>query len=168
MGMLMFYFIPVQLPCLLTSVLNTGNAEVGFIGLGTLASAISALIFKRLKDFAGFPMLMAMAFALMAFGFYLISRSETYITMLTSIFISGLGLGIFIPTSNLWTMQTAPLELRGTALGIMNTFMILGQFFSPIVAFPVIDAFNLQIAFFVAGGFLLLLSLLVFLLAKTN
>ncbi len=136
MGMLMFYFIPVQLPFLLTSVLNTGNAEVGFaIGIGTLASAISALIFKRFKDFAGFSSLMAVAFALMAIGFYFISKSETNITMLPSIFISGLGLGIFILTSNLWIMQTAPVELMGYCFGHHEYFPVFRAVFFPCCRF---------------------------------
>jgi hypothetical protein len=59
----------------------------------------------------------------------------------------------------MWVMKIAPPQIRGKEIGKLTTFWFLGQFLSPIVIFPVLNALSLSSTFMLASGFLFLMSI---------
>ncbi len=84
--------------------------------------------------------------------------------------LSGLGMGMMIPNTNMWVMKIVPPEIRGKEIGKLTTFWFLGQFLSPIIIFPILNVLSLSATFMLASGFLLLMSLgfLAFYFSKTG
>ncbi len=73
--------------------------------------------------------------------------------------LSGLGIGMMIPNTNMWVMKIAPPEIRGKEIGKLTTFWFFGQFLSPIIIFPVLNILSLSSTFMLASGFLFLMSI---------
>ena len=74
--------------------------------------------------------------------------------------IGGIGIGLFAPNSSGWLAAIAPAELRGKAVGGMTSMLFLGQFFSPIIAQPLVNQVGLSATFAVAGAAALLIAIL--------
>ena len=79
-----------------------------------------------------------------------------------SLIISGLGIGLLMPTANLWVMLLAPAHLRGRLIGNLTTAMFLGQFFSPILIQPLINSFTISKSFLIVGIIMVTLALFFF------
>ena len=77
-----------------------------------------------------------------------------------ALIIGGIGIGLFAPNSSSWLGSVAPAESRGKAVGGMTSMLYLGQFFSPIIAQPLINQVGLSATFALAGGAALLIALL--------
>jgi MFS family permease len=84
--------------------------------------------------------------------------------------LSGLGMGMMIPNTNMWVMKIVPPAIRGKEIGKLTTFWFLGQFLSPIIIFPLMNVLSLSSTFMLAAGFLLLMSssFLLFHFSKTG
>jgi MFS family permease len=72
--------------------------------------------------------------------------------------LTGFGMGMMIPNTNMWVMKIAPVEIRGKEIGKLTTFWFLGQFLSPIIIFPVLNVLSLSSTFMIAAAFLLMMS----------
>ncbi|MDJ0765955.1 MAG: MFS transporter, partial [Myxococcota bacterium] len=129
-----FYMMPVQIPFFLKQMPGVSNAMVGYgISISTLASAVVAMNYRRVKQRLSFPLIYAIAFAALGIGYIAVSFSTTYTFSLLALVISGAGIGLMMPSGNLWIMELAPASLRGRLVGRGSTAMFLGMFFSPIL-----------------------------------
>ena len=54
---------------------------------------------------------------------------------------AGVGIGTAFPNLYVWLANSAPLAVRGRALGGMNTALFLGQFLSPLISQPIVASF---------------------------
>jgi MFS family permease len=72
--------------------------------------------------------------------------------------LSGLGMGMMIPNTNIWVMKITPPEIRGKEIGKLTTFWFFGQFISPVVIFPVLQVLSLTSTFMAGAGLLFLIS----------
>ncbi|WPP49085.1 MFS transporter [Catalinimonas niigatensis] len=160
-GMILFYMIPVQIPFLLKELGVVENTLSGVaIGTGTFFAAVASLSYRKLAQKMSFQTFFALAYLLIAVGYGLISISESFTTLLMSLGISGLGLGLLIPNTNIWLLSILPEKVRGFGMGLSGAFLFIGQFFSPIAVKPLVDAFSLSAAFGYAVILALLLSVL--------
>ena len=100
----------------------------------------------------------AFGYLLMGAGFACISISNTYVSIIIGTMLSGLGMGMMIPNTNMLVMKIIPPEIRGKEIGKLTTFWFLGQFLSPIIIFPVLKILSLSSTFMLASGVLLLMS----------
>src|SRR6478736_1343032 len=154
-----FFLIPVQIPFHLKSIGIQKNSLIGeAIATSTLLSAVSSFLYSRIRGKLGFLSIFSLGYLLMAIGFFCISLSETYLLDVIAMMIAGLGMGMMIPNTNMWVMKIAPPQIRGKEIGKLTTFWFLGQFLSPIVIFPVLNALSLSSTFMLAAGFLFLMS----------
>ncbi|TKK69037.1 MFS transporter [Ilyomonas limi] len=157
---IIFFIIPVQIPFYLKAIGVEKNALIGAgIAISTAASAISSFFYSKIKGYFSFLFIFAMGYLLMAAGFSFIAVAHTYTLVVVAMMLSGFGMGMMIPNTNMWVMKIAPPEVRGKEIGKLATFWFLGQFLSPIVIFPVLKSLSLSSTFMLAAGFLLLLSL---------
>jgi MFS family permease len=158
--------IPVQIPFLMKFVLKTNNTQAGFaIAFSTLGSALISLSYRKFKLRFTFQRIYSFSFSLMCCGFCIIAFSSEYWHALIGLFISGTGVGLLIPNTNFWLVETAPELIRGRIVGMLNSSYFVGQFISPIVVQPLIDIYSIQNAFLIAG--IILITISVFFLIRS-
>jgi MFS family permease len=157
---IIFFIIPVQIPFHLKAIGIEKNSLIGAaIAISTAFSAVSAFSYSRIKERLSFLSVFAMGYLLMAAGFIFFSISTTYILVVIAMILSGLGIGMMIPNTNMWVMKIVAPEIRGKEIGKLTTFWFLGQFLSPIIIFPVLNMLSLTSTFMLASGFLFLMAI---------
>jgi MFS family permease len=168
---IIFFLIPVQLPFYLKAIGVEKNALIGAaIATSTLFSAISSISYSKLKGRFSFLTIFSIGYLLMGAGFLTVSLSSTYLLALFAMMLSGLGMGMMIPNTNIWVMKITPPEIRGKEIGKLTTFWFFGQFISPVVIFPVLQVLSLSSTFMAGAVLLFLLSsaFLIFQLSKAG
>jgi MFS family permease len=156
---IIFFLIPVQIPFYFKALGVEKSAMIGAgIAMSTLASAVSSFLYSRIRAHLSFLVVFAVGYLLMAAGFAGIAMADTYVLVVGAMMLTGFGIGMMIPNTNMWVMKIVPPEIRGKEIGKLTTFWFLGQFLSPIVIFPVLTVLSLSSAFMLAAGFLLLLA----------
>jgi MFS family permease len=156
---IIFFLIPVQIPFHLKAMGIEKNFLTGAaIAMSTAFSALSSFSYSRIKGRLSFLSVFSIGYLLMAAGFICISLSESYLTVILAMMLSGLGMGMMIPNTNMWVMKIAPPEIRGKEIGKLTTFWFLGQFLSPIIIFPLLNVLSLSTTFMLAAGLLLMMS----------
>ena len=164
---IIFFLIPVQLPFLMKDIGIESNTLIGAaIALSTASSAVSSISFSRIKGRFTFLSIFCVGYLLMALGYMVISQAHSYSLILAAMLISGLGIGLMIPNTNLWVMKIAPAAIRGKEIGKLTMFWFFGQFISPIVLLPITNALNLPNTFQVLAIVMFGLSILAFLLTR--
>jgi MFS family permease len=139
LGMMFFYFVPVQLPFLLFERMGTGSAVTGVaIALGNVAAAVAGILFWRLRARMSPPAIVGLTALGMALGYAIIGIAAEAWLFALGLVIAGLGLGLLIPNLNQWIVSRADDAVRGRALGGLATAFFLGQFLSPLVSQPVV------------------------------
>lgn len=159
-AMSLFYMMPVQLPFLLAERFEVSSLQTAWvISTGTLAGVVAGLVFGRLKNRLSHAHLFMLAFLLFAAGYLLISLVDYYPLMLPAVAVSGLGVGLTLPTSNHWLLQLAPEYCRARVIGGAASITFAGQFLSPLMVMPLEAWVGLTGAFQLGAGLALLLSL---------
>jgi MFS family permease len=149
--MIVFYLGPTQMPFLLVEVGKLEPSQTGYaMGVFTLAGAVIALNYARLKTRFNFAQLAAFGFALLGAGWILAGIANGLMLMLLGFVIAGIGGGMLIPNWVTWVSSFAPAHLRGRLLGGLTTSLFLGQFCSPLLAQPFVAPFGLG---YVIAGF---------------
>ena len=160
-----FYMIPVQMPFMLNAIEGTSSTQIGIsIALMNVTAMATAFGYARIKRNLHFTQIMALVYFLVALGYILISLSNSYAMMTVSILVCGLGFGMQMANINLWLVQMAPAQIRGTLVGYLNAFIFLGMFLSPILLQPLIVLTSLYQSFL--GVALILLVIATILLAS--
>ncbi|MFN2457254.1 MAG: MFS transporter [Chitinophagaceae bacterium] len=157
---IIFFLIPVQIPFHLKAIGVEKNSLIGAaIAMATAFSAVSSFSYSRIKGRLSFLSVFSIGYLLMSAGFVCISISNTYVLVVIGMMLSGLGIGMMIPNTNMWVMKIAPPEIRGKEIGKLTTFWFFGQFISPIIFFPILNVLSLYYAFMLASIFLFLMSI---------
>lgn len=158
---IIFFLIPVQIPFYLKAIGIEKNSMIGAaIAMSTAFSSVSAFLYSRIKGRLNFLSIFAVGYLFMGAGFICISVSDSYPWIILAMMLSGFGMGMMIPNTNMWVMQITPPEIRGKEIGKLTTFWFFGQFISPIIIFPVVSNITLSATFLLAAGFLMMMSLL--------
>jgi MFS family permease len=156
LSQIVFYLIPTQLPFLLKQLVNAGGSQSGIaIAVATLFNALSSFGYQKIKSYFSFIAIYAIAFALMAVGYSVISVAPTYAIVLIGLAIAGLGLGLLVPNMNVCLTSVSPAAARGRVLGGLTTAFFVGQFTSPIISQPLSQAVGLAVTYRFAAGLML-------------
>lgn len=167
LGMVIFYFIPLQIPFYLETLLGAGPTINGMaIAVSTLFGMVTSLTYGRIRARIGYLPILGLNFGLMGIGYLFIGMGSSYPTVLTGLAVCGLGMGLMFPNLNVWLTSDTPTALRGRAVGGLTTAVFLGQFISPIAGQPLVTGFGLGTLFWGAGVLLLSLALLFILLRR--
>lgn len=156
---IVFYMIPVQIPFYLQQISQANASQSGLaIAVATLATSISALNYQRLKAYFSFTAIYAIAFGLMACGYWVMGGVRSYELVLIGLIIAGLGVGLLMPNMNVCLTSSTPTALRGRILGGLTTSFFLGQFLSPLVSQPISQQVGLGTTYGLAGGLMALMT----------
>ncbi|MFW6695780.1 MFS transporter [Streptomyces sp. MAR4 CNX-425] len=149
---LAFYMAPTQLPFLLRSH-GSGPTVAGAVLAGsTLSSALGALAFPALRRRITTPHVTAVAVTLLGTGWVLVGTAGTVAQIAAGLLVGGLGVGLVVPNLNLRLSETAHPDQRARVLSGLVTGIFLGQFLSPLVAQPLIQATGIAAAFTWTGS----------------
>lgn len=148
-GMLLFYFVPVQSPFLINKIgIESGLLISVALVASTLFAAISSFAYSRIKRKLSFRSIFLITFAGVTTGYLVISMADNYFNILLGLIIAGAGLGLLMPNANTWIIQISPPAIRGKLIGGLTATVFMGQFLSPIAASPLIENFQLSGLFF--------------------
>ncbi len=162
-----FYLIPVQLPYLLQNLEGINGNKVGLaVGCLPLAQAVSSFFYKNVKKKLDFMGIYGLGFIPMAIGFSVIGFSQAYWQIISGVLVSGLGVGLLLPNSNLWTIALVPVQVRGKYIGLLTTATFLGMFLSPMIIQPIQELVGINKSFLDWGIGLALLSILYWIIRK--
>ncbi|MGQ7846177.1 MFS transporter [Granulosicoccus sp. 3-233] len=158
--MLLFYFIPTQLPFLSLELGADSLKVAGFaVVLSQICSSVASANYQRLRARFGNRQILLGSFLCLATGFFLLSQARSLVTMYASMPLIGVALGFNFPNLTIWLMSKVPASMRGRASGGISTAVFLGQFLSPLLSQFLASRYQLSGAFF--GAMLLMLLLVV-------
>ncbi|MGV9292696.1 MFS transporter [Amycolatopsis sp. NPDC003676] len=152
-GVVVFYTVPTQAPFWLAEVGGAGPAVAGaLIAAVNLVMTLVGLNFRRLRVRWSFPALAITMFAAFAVGLVVLGTAGALWTAALGMVVVGLGIGLQNPTVNGWLVSTAAPGVRTRSLGLLTSALFLGQFSSPLIAQPVIDAVGMGTTFVLSGA----------------
>jgi MFS family permease len=99
-------------------------------GLASIANPLGAALFGLLR-WRSLSKL-TMSFALLSSGFFLISLTSGWPSVVLGAAIANLGAGMILPTLITWAIGTLPAEQRGAGTGLWMASSFLGQYLSPL------------------------------------
>lgn len=158
LGMVTFYVLPVHIPFLILEVENVGNTAVGLaLAFSTLVSGIAAFNYPRLKSRLTHYQIYGISFFLMGIGFLILSQASRYFFVFPGLCIAGVGAGLIMPNSSLCLVTLSSPRSRGKILGLLTTFIFLGQFASPLFTEPVVNISTIKMGFlYLAVGIIII------------
>jgi len=130
-GMICFYSLPTQLPYLLSERGIGMPLLVGAtLALVNLMAAVTSLNYKRLRGGKSSLATLGISITVIGFGLAITALVEPIGAMLGGLGISGIAIGLMMPTFGLMVLAEAPDDMRGRATGLLTTFIFVGQFIS--------------------------------------
>ena len=146
--MIMFYFIPTQLPFF---AIELGADSLKYAGFAVVVNQIFASIasanYQRLRRYLSNLQILLFSFVMMSVGFLLLSQATSLLGVFLSMPVIGIGLGFNFPNLTIWLMSRVPSTMRGRASGGLTTAIFLGQFLSPLLSQPLVKTLGLGGAF---------------------
>ena len=147
-SMLLFYFIPSQLPFYAIELGADSLKYAGFaVVLSQVFASVSSAFYQRLRSVLGNQQILLMSFSLLGSGFFILAQAQSLLVMYLSMPLIGIGLGFNFPNLTIWLMSRVPSSMRGRASGGMTTAVFLGQFLSPLISQPIVNSHNLSTAY---------------------
>lgn len=151
LGMAVFYLMPVQIPFLMLEIADVSNTATALaISVVMLVGGLMSFLYPKIKNRFTYYQIYGITFLMMGIGYFLISNANSYAMTFPGLLVSGLGAGLLMPNSNLCLVSLTNSQNRGKVLGFLTTFIFMGQFASPLLFQPIINASS------ITGGFLYL------------
>ncbi|MBB3661613.1 MFS family permease [Prauserella sediminis] len=122
-----------------------------FMVASSLVAAVSGLLYARIRGRAGLGALLRFSLACWTVGFVLLAVTGVYPLVLVAGAVFGLGNGLLLPVLTVLIGDTPSVHDRGTATSLSGTAMFVGQFASPLVFGPLIEATSVATGFAVAA-----------------
>jgi MFS family permease len=159
----------IQLPFLLEAVAGASATQSGLVISGAILFSISpSLMFGRINRRLSIFTIVTLGFILFGIGYPIIGLGTGLVQIFVGAAIAGLGLGLLMPTLNVWLVARAPEVFRGRAFGLLTTSISLGQFISPIVTEPISSQMGIGGSFVVVGAVMLAVAAAFFVGGRIN
>jgi len=148
------------------NIFNATGEKTGLvIASAFIFNAIGALSFAPLKKHFDFSTIYMTGMSIIAIGFIGISQVRELHYFFITAPIIGLGGGILMTNMTAWLLHYAHSTKRVKATAYLTSSFFLGQFFSPILTYPLVHYFGI-VDFFKVMGMGLILVLLIILIYK--
>ncbi len=147
-----FYVIPVHLPFFLKYMgMPEPSRTAAALSYLVVTAAIAAFLYRWVKRYVSYTLILSYSLAIMAMGFVLLARSTDYADVVIAMAILGGGLGAVFPNLIAWTMAKTSPHIRGRIIGGLTTSFFVGQFLSPLATEPLARAYGEATTFVVTG-----------------
>jgi len=164
--MITYYLIPLQLPLILDA-LGHNSKEISYITASeTLIIGLVAARYRRIKKNRDHSLICLISFSIMAGAFLVISVSYSYLLIMISCLIYGVGMGMMMPNNTLWLISVVNPKNRGIAIGGLTTATYIGKFLSAIVLHMLLEFVLPRTAYIVGSMVMLATGIVVIFLAR--
>jgi MFS family permease len=161
LGMAVFYMMPVQIPFLIQEIDNVDNMATGLaLSASMLFAAGMSFNYQKFKDRFTYYQIYGISFFVVGLGYLAISFATSYAWVFPGLLLAGLGSGLIMPNSNLCLVTMASPKVRGRVLGLLTTFIFLGQFASPLLFQPIINVSSIRGGFYYLSIALIVLAII--------
>lgn len=159
--MIIFYILPTQIPFLLINEFNASGKIAGsIIGVAFLANAVGAIAFTKFKKRYDFATIYIIALTIIAIGLVGIAFVYNIHYFYFTSTVVGFGGGVMMTNISAWMLSRTTFDKRVKASGYLTSALFMGQFVSPIVFHPVVEALGIHDFFLAVGVGLLALIIL--------
>ena len=156
--MLLFYFVPTQVPFYIQELGENSPAYAGFaIVCSQIFGAIASAKFFWLRAKLGHRRILLISGLCMASGYLVLSQAQSIEMVYLGMPLIGTGLGFNFPNMSIWLMSRVPSTMRGRASGGLSTAIFLGLFLSPFLSQPMVNRLGQEGAFFMASLIMLVI-----------
>ncbi len=165
--MVIFYILPTQIPFLIINVFHASGALTGsIIATAFVFNALGALSFSKLKQRFDFATIYFIGMAIIGVGFICIGFvNDVHYFFITSP-IMGFGGGILMTNITAWMLHKAHHTKRVKSSSYLTSSLFMGQFFSPILTYPIVQMLGIENFFEAIGSFILITLIVIALLKK--
>lgn len=159
--MSVFYLIPVQFSFYLEELVNATGFQVGMtLSFASLCIGTASLLFHRVRGILSPLPIIAGCMVFIGVGYLILGQASGWSVIIVGLLVSALGLGILGPNLTTWLLAHTPERLRGRLVGMLASSFFIGQFASPLLVQPIIQAQGTAMAFSAAGGLMLVTALI--------
>jgi len=164
---IILYAQAVFLPQLLETIGISSPFHISlFFTIGGLSTALTSLVYVRIKSRLSYKIIVLITLALWTFGLTTISQTYAGLIIAASMAVVGIGRGVVQPAIPGWVGELVPISFRGRIVSYLTTLGYIGQFSSPILFSPVFSLLGYSGVFLVAGGICALVFLLFLVLMR--
>ncbi|MDD2698872.1 MAG: MFS transporter [Arcobacteraceae bacterium] len=165
--MVIFYILPTQIPFLIINVFHASGTMTGsIIATAFVFNALGAISFTKLKKRFDFATIYLIGMGIIGVGFICIGFvSDVHYFFITSP-IMGFGGGILMTNITAWMLSKAHHTKRVKSSSYLTSSLFMGQFFSPIVTYPIVQMIGIENFFESIGSFILIVLIMIVLLKK--
>ncbi|WOI58150.1 MFS transporter [Palleronia sp. LCG004] len=143
-----FYILPTQIAFYLAQLGHTDPSTAALMMVCvTFAAGAISIVYPKLRVALGRGGVLGAGFALLAAGFLLMSYAEPVPVIAAASLLVGMGPGLIVPTLLSSTLDAVPARHHGMASGALTFSLFIGQFISPILTQPLIEAGGFHLAF---------------------
>ncbi len=158
--MIIYLMVPTQIPFILLeySELNSRNAGI-FLAVWILFSSLASFAYSKIRKLLDYYKSFSLALIFWSLGFLMIFWADNYIVVLIALIIAGIGNGIAIPNIKAQMLDYAGEKQRAKQSGLLSMSLYIGQFLSPVLVEPIIQASTPRIPFLIFSLIMLILIL---------
>ncbi|SFZ97759.1 MFS permease [hydrothermal vent metagenome] len=165
--MVTFFIVPTQLPYLMINEFSATGKETGFvIASAFLFNAVGGLSFIKLKKYFDYRKIYMIGMSTIAIGFIFAANVHEFYQFFIAAPIIGFGGGILFTNMPAWLLHYAHPSRRIKATSYLTSSMFLGQFFSPILMYPIVHYVGIKLFFEIIGISIIMVLLLTILIEK--
>jgi len=147
-SMVLFYFIPSQLPFYAIDLGADSFKYAGFaVVVSQIFSSVASAYYQKLRRVLSNQQILLLSYTLLTSGFLILAYAPSLTVMFLSMPLIGIGLGFNFPNLTIWLMSRVPSTMRGRASGGLTTAVFLGQFLSPLISQPIVNSYSLGAAY---------------------
>ncbi|GHH27694.1 MFS transporter [Streptomyces lanatus] len=151
-GSLLLYVLVVFLPQRLAEVGVEDPLLVSFYTVGmSAAMSLIGLAYASMRARLAYSVLLRGSLSLWVAGFLLLAVAPNAPLLFLAPLLFGLGQGVFFPVTTVLVGEGVPAEIRGKATSLSGTATFAGQFASPLLIGPLIQATSAITGFLVAA-----------------
>lgn len=111
------------------------------------AAGIMSLIYGKIRGLLSYRAISTVGVIIWAIVFFTISKAQSQLTIMLSVFFLGASQGLIMPTVMAWIGEVIPPSFRGRFSSYLGTFGFMGQFLSPILLAPALIHFGIRSVF---------------------
>lgn len=154
-----FYVIPTQASFFLAKIgFNKPSASSIMLATLTFSGGLVSLFYSRVRAHFGRALTAAAGFAFFALSYGFLSVASTFPVTLVSALLLGAATGLLLPMFLSVALDITPAKWRGLASGVITASLFIGQFISPLIAHPLIEAVGFPMTFRWAAGMFIILG----------
>ena len=147
-GMAILYLVPTELPFVLSVRGFSDPTVIGrILSVAMLIGGVLALQVGSLQRLMGSTATLGVGALTMAIGLGVLAGSHSAVGLTLGAGLAISGFTIASPGLGATVLQVTPLHRRGLAMGLFTTSLFVGQFASPLVFHPMVEAWGSAVTF---------------------